>query len=154
MPQDTPSSFYFDDEPEFFDLEAFNKLAYRFGEWLLSHPARATKIRDNCCFLADPDELALHLKQRLIEAAPEWFSTWAAAGHSRLSTGGTFRIIRPIPKGAMIDAYFALGLFRPNHSLNTDGNIRHNSRCRWFANTKQGHYCGPNDGKPCGQCGG
>lgn len=38
--------------------------------------------------------------------------------------------------------------------LNTNGNVRHNSMCRWYHNTKRGRACGPDDGKPCGQCGG
>ncbi len=38
--------------------------------------------------------------------------------------------------------------------LNTGSNVRHNSSCRWFGKTKRGRYCGPNDGKACGDCGG
>jgi micrococcal nuclease len=38
--------------------------------------------------------------------------------------------------------------------LNTSSNVRHNSSCRWFGKTKRGRYCGPNDGKACGDCGG
>jgi hypothetical protein len=38
--------------------------------------------------------------------------------------------------------------------LNTKGGVRHNSGCRWYQNTKRGRDCGPNDGRPCGLCGG
>ncbi|MEQ8789887.1 MAG: thermonuclease family protein [Pirellulaceae bacterium] len=38
--------------------------------------------------------------------------------------------------------------------LNTSTGARHNSSCRWFGNTKQGRYCGPNEGDACGMCGG
>ena len=38
--------------------------------------------------------------------------------------------------------------------LNTNGNVRHNATCRWFGTTKRGHYCGPDEGTPCGECGG
>lgn len=38
--------------------------------------------------------------------------------------------------------------------LNTSGNVRHNSRCRYYHNTKKGRSCGPNEGKACGICGG
>jgi len=38
--------------------------------------------------------------------------------------------------------------------LNTAGNIRHNSRCRYFENPKSGRPCSKEDGKPCGVCGG
>jgi hypothetical protein len=40
------------------------------------------------------------------------------------------------------------------HWLNTNGNVRHNSGCRWYHNTKNGRACGPSDGRACGQCGG
>lgn len=38
--------------------------------------------------------------------------------------------------------------------LNTASNVRHNSSCRYFQNTKKGRACGPNDGRACGICGG
>jgi len=38
--------------------------------------------------------------------------------------------------------------------LNTSSNARHNSSCRWFGKTKRGRYCGPGEGKACGECGG
>lgn len=41
-----------------------------------------------------------------------------------------------------------------DHWLNTNGNTRHNRRCRWYGNTKRGRYCGPDEGSACGICGG
>jgi micrococcal nuclease len=38
--------------------------------------------------------------------------------------------------------------------LNTSSNVRHNSTCRWFGKTKRGRYCGADEGKACGDCGG
>ncbi len=38
--------------------------------------------------------------------------------------------------------------------LNTSSYTRHNSRCRWFANTKSGRYCTKDEGRACGICGG
>ena len=38
--------------------------------------------------------------------------------------------------------------------LNTSSNTRHNSRCKYFNNTKQGRPCSKNEGKACGTCGG
>lgn len=38
--------------------------------------------------------------------------------------------------------------------LNTSSGVRHNQRCEHFQKTKKGRLCGPNDGKPCGICGG
>ena len=40
------------------------------------------------------------------------------------------------------------------HWLNTNGNVRHNSGCRWYHNTKNGRACGADEGRACGQCGG
>jgi len=40
------------------------------------------------------------------------------------------------------------------HWLNTSSNVRHNSTCKHFKATKRGRLCGPDDGKPCGICGG
>lgn len=41
-----------------------------------------------------------------------------------------------------------------SHWLNTPSNTRHNSSCRWHANTKQGRKCTADEGKACGICGG
>jgi endonuclease YncB( thermonuclease family) len=38
--------------------------------------------------------------------------------------------------------------------LNTSSGVRHNSRCEHYRNTKRGRECGPDEGKPCGICGG
>ena len=38
--------------------------------------------------------------------------------------------------------------------LNTSSGVRHNQRCEHFQKTKKGRLCGPNEGKPCGICGG
>lgn len=38
--------------------------------------------------------------------------------------------------------------------LNTSSGVRHNSSCKHFGNTKAGRFCGPDDGKGCGICGG
>lgn len=38
--------------------------------------------------------------------------------------------------------------------LNSRSRIRHNSSCRWFGDTSRGRPCGPDEGKPCGICGG
>ncbi|QDV69038.1 Thermonuclease precursor [Rosistilla carotiformis] len=38
--------------------------------------------------------------------------------------------------------------------LNSSSNTRHNQNCEYFKNTKRGRVCAPNDGKPCGICGG
>ena len=37
--------------------------------------------------------------------------------------------------------------------INSNG-VRHNAGCRWFGNTKRGHYGTKNEGKACGVCGG
>lgn len=38
--------------------------------------------------------------------------------------------------------------------LNTSTGVRHNAGCQHFANTKRGRFCGANEGRGCGICGG
>ena len=38
--------------------------------------------------------------------------------------------------------------------LNTASGVRHNKSCRHFGKTSKGRFCGPDEGKPCGECGG
>ena len=38
--------------------------------------------------------------------------------------------------------------------LNTSSNVRHNERCEHFQKTKKGRFCGADEGKACGICGG
>lgn len=38
--------------------------------------------------------------------------------------------------------------------LNTPTNVRHNSNCKYYQNTKKGRTCGKDEGAPCGICGG
>ena len=38
--------------------------------------------------------------------------------------------------------------------LNTSTNVRHNRSCEYFQKTKKGRFCGPDEGQPCGNCGG
>lgn len=40
------------------------------------------------------------------------------------------------------------------HWLNSGSGVRHNSTCRWYGQTSRGRPCGPDEGKPCGICGG
>lgn len=38
--------------------------------------------------------------------------------------------------------------------LNTSSGVRHNSSCKHFMSTLRGRFCGPEEGRPCGECGG
>ena len=38
--------------------------------------------------------------------------------------------------------------------LNTSSSVRHNERCEHFQKTKKGRFCGADEGKACGICGG
>lgn len=40
------------------------------------------------------------------------------------------------------------------HWLNTTSDVRHNSTCRYFEKTAGGQPCKPDEGFPCGLCGG
>lgn len=54
-----------------------------------------------------------------------------------------------VPTPARIQQPMSVGYW-----LNTNGYVRHNSTCRYYRNTKSGRPCGPNEGRPCGICGG
>lgn len=41
-----------------------------------------------------------------------------------------------------------------NYWLNTNSNVRHNSACRYYINTKSGRKCSKSEGRACGICGG
>ena len=38
--------------------------------------------------------------------------------------------------------------------INSKSGVRHNSRCRWFGNTKEGYYTDEKEGRACKICGG
>jgi endonuclease YncB( thermonuclease family) len=38
--------------------------------------------------------------------------------------------------------------------LNTSTGVRHNKTCKHFTKTRKGRFCGPDEGRPCGECGG
>ena len=40
------------------------------------------------------------------------------------------------------------------HWLNTTSDVRHNSDCHWFEQTKTGQPCKADEGLACGLCGG
>lgn len=40
-------------------------------------------------------------------------------------------------------------VFRLRYWLNTPSNVRHNSSCRHFKNTKRGRSCSASEGKAC-----
>lgn len=61
---------------------------------------------------------------------------------------------RSLPSSALTAAPALSKANGLTHWLNTNGNVRHNSGCRWYHNTKSGRACSSSDGKACGQCGG
>ena len=38
--------------------------------------------------------------------------------------------------------------------LNTNSNVRHNKKCRWYGKTKEGRYTKKKEGRACKVCGG
>ena len=71
---------------------------------------------------------------------------------------GLWKSIKPIPpweyrvgtkKSVNVDADN-----QKSYWLNTNTNVRHNDRCKWFQNTKHGKNCNEKDGKACELCGG
>ena len=66
-----------------------------------------------------------------------------------------YRTLKKTPQGIMgspLAGSDSSGATATGFWLNTSSNVRHNSSCRWFGKTNRGRYCGPNDGKACGDC--
>jgi endonuclease YncB( thermonuclease family) len=107
--------------------------------------------------------LAWHYKKYSDDRALAQAEVDARASRSGLWAGfdpmppWEYRAIKQRPQGAVGTAPSA-GNPPPASAtafwLNTGSNVRHNSSCRWFGKTKRGRYCGPEDGKACGDCGG
>lgn len=87
--------------------------------------------------LPTPKQLApSSIPSRFIESPPV----------KRSSPSTPARAPPPAPKPAVKEAR--------KYWMNSKSGVRHNTRCRYFANTKSGYMCGPDDGKGCGICGG
>ena len=64
-------------------------------------------------------------------------------------TTGPPKTPSPAPNERAAPAPAGLG----KYWINSNG-VRHNARCRWFGNTKSGHYSNDAEGRGCGICGG
>lgn len=53
-----------------------------------------------------------------------------------------------------VDSEPEVSLVQYGYWLNTNSNVRHNSGCRYYKNTKEGRMCSAYEGKSCGICGG
>jgi hypothetical protein len=96
------------DGPEEFGLADFERFALRLAVKALDSDGEA--IRKANPWLAAPSELSMLVKERLIEAMPERFSTIQARGHERLFRGGAYRIIGKIPKDELMAGCVKAGL--------------------------------------------
>jgi len=62
--------------------------------------------------------------------------------------------------GILATIYFATrstGYVAPSHEkywINSNSNVRHNSDCKYYGNTRDGYYTDEEDGRACGICGG
>jgi hypothetical protein len=99
-----------DDGPDEYDLEEFERFALRLAVHLLANKTFFRKLKKANPFMCSPSELSLHLKQLIINAAPDRFSTWEARGHERIFHGGTYRMIGTITKERVIEATKKAGI--------------------------------------------
>ncbi|QDU78212.1 Thermonuclease precursor [Bremerella volcania] len=78
---------------------------------------------------------------------------------------GLWRDVSPLPpwryrlaekrQQEMKDSETAAKPMQPTgYWLNTSSGVRHNETCEHYGKTSRGKYCGAEDGKPCGMCGG
>jgi hypothetical protein len=101
------------DGPARFDLPAFERFALKAAVHMLHNlsPEDRERYREKIPWILIPDQLALEIKDRLIQVLPDYFSTWTARGHERIFHGGTYRIIKPIPKSVLLKACRTSKLF-------------------------------------------
>lgn len=79
--------------------------------------------------------------------APWEFRALGRTQPSTSSPSTTFsspRVVEPSPKAESETG---------KYWINSNG-VRHNARCRWYGNTKRGHYSNSAEGRGCGICGG
>jgi hypothetical protein len=72
---------------------------------------------------------------------PDTVAPWEYRKAGR--SGGAAKVTDPAPTAGTGEYW-----------LNTKSNVRHNSGCKYFKNTKEGRPCGKDEGKACGICGG
>jgi len=93
----------------------------------------------------------LNIARLQVEAKDARRGLWAAANppmppwdYRALKNGGA-SAAKPVPERPAAPS--------GKYWINSNG-VRHNSSCRWFGKTKQGHYGAKDEGKGCGDCGG
>lgn len=94
-----------DDGPENYDLSEFNRLAYRIAVQNLRHKVfiEVARISSGGLFL-NPQDLSMEIKERIINEAPERFSTVRENQLGRMFVSGQFRIIGgTIPKSELLE---------------------------------------------------
>lgn len=99
-----------DDGPDNYDLSEFERFALRLAVKLLDNKPFAKQLRDANPIMCCPDQFSLWIKEQLIRAAPQYFSTWEARGHSRIFHGGEFRLIGTIPKSEAVSLAAKAGI--------------------------------------------
>ncbi len=110
------------------------------------------------------------VNQRLVEDGWAWhyqqYSNDAGLERSeqsaRAARRGLWAEERPIPPWEYRSRQRSGGADRTTRAtqgevrywLNTSSNVRHNSKCEYFQNTRRGRFCSAGEGKACGACGG
>lgn len=70
-----------------------------------SHPGYFDKLRENNPLMTIPEHLCLDFTEKVLNVIPrEYYESQNARGHERMFHGGTFRLLKPIPKEALITA--------------------------------------------------
>ncbi|MFT4176033.1 MAG: thermonuclease family protein [Luteolibacter sp.] len=109
---------------------------------------------------AEIAQLQIEAKQarRGLWAAPNPpMAPWEYRALTRGGTQGSPPInpppAKPFATSDISETMHEAGPASSEYWINSNG-VRHNPRCRWFGNTKRGHYGTKEEGKACGICGG
>jgi len=63
------------------------------------------------------------------------------------------RLLVLLPQQPRHDAADQPAGTRPKYWLNLRTGVRHRPGCRFYRNTEEGRFCGPDEGRPCALCG-
>ena len=97
-----------DDFPDEFQLSDFERYALRIALDCVDDEETFEFIKKNHPHLTSIEDVAEEVKERTLNRIPgEYVEIEEARGHARLFTGGTYRVVKPIPKSVIIEAFGA-----------------------------------------------
>lgn len=97
-----------EDFPDEFQLSDFERYALRIALDCVDDEETFEFIKKNHPHLTSIEDVAEEVKERTLNRIPgEYVEIEEARGHARMFTSGTYRVVKPIPKSVIIEAFGA-----------------------------------------------